>query len=99
MDFSRLMSSNDGKAQPTISEESLRERAPLFIFREMGGIGGREGGRRERARGLKGRGVTDLTDSGGGGSDGSRCGDGWESHSLIKARRRLAEQEIMDLYK
>ena len=42
MDFSRSMSSNDGKAQPTISEESLsRERAPLFIFREMGGRGGR----------------------------------------------------------
>ena len=98
MDFSRSMSSNDGKAQPTISEESLsRERAPLFIFREMGGRGGgREGGGRMRARGLRGRGVTDLTDSGGG---GGRCGDGWKSHSLIKARGRMEEQDITDLYK
>ena len=52
------------------------------------------GGRDEQERrGLKGRGVTDLTDSGG----GSRCGDGWKSHSLIKARGRKAEQEITDL--
>ena len=49
---------------------------------------------------MKGRGVTDLTDSGGGGgSDGSsRCGDGWKSHILIKTRGRMAEQEITDLY-